>query len=110
MFNNTAKPVDLIVVEPTRIDGEHYDAGTHLKQVPPDLAMELAAAGRARVATDELVAHYKQRAKDAKAQAERDASRSADAAAAGDARMAGLIAAAVAETLKAAGVSAAKPA
>lgn len=104
MFNNTAKPVDLIVVEPVRIESEHVDAGTVLKQVPPDLAMELAAAGKVRVATDELVQHYQERAKRAKKLAEQQAAQAGDARAEADERTAALVAAAVASALQAAGV------
>lgn len=53
MFNsNSPKPVDIILVENTGIDGEHVPAGTVLLGVPADLAMELACQGKARVATE----------------------------------------------------------
>lgn len=104
MFQQTAKPVDLIVIEPTRIDAQPIEAGTVLKQVPPDLAMELAAAGKVRVATEELIAEYQDRAKAAKKLASAEASKAADAQAAADERMATTVAAAVAAALQAAGV------
>lgn len=53
MFKNTPpKPVDIILVENTGIDGEHVPAGTVLLGVDGDLAMELAGQGKARVATE----------------------------------------------------------
>lgn len=44
------KPVDIEIIEHTYIDGELQLAGTRLKAVAADLAMELASAGKARVA------------------------------------------------------------
>lgn len=104
MFQQEAKPVDLIVIEPTRIEGTPVETGTVLRQVPPDLAMELAAAGKVRVATEELVAEYKARAKQAQKLAEAEANKADDAKAAADERMAATVAAAVAAALQAAGV------
>ena len=104
MFQQTAKPVDLIVIEPTRIDAEPIEAGTVLKQVPPDLAMELAAAGKVRVATKDLVEEFKERAKQAKQLAEAQAGAADVAKVAADERMAATVAAAVAAALQAAGV------
>lgn len=48
--NKEGKPVDVIVVEHTFIDGQLAKAGTRLRQVPADLALELAAAGKVRAA------------------------------------------------------------
>ena len=56
-------PVDIIIVEPTAIDGKHFAVGTVLKNVETALAMDLAGSGKARVATDELIAEFNARAK-----------------------------------------------
>lgn len=51
MFGNKdGKPVDIVITDHTYINGELQLAGTKLKAVPADLAMELAGAGKARVA------------------------------------------------------------
>lgn len=104
MFQQTASPVDLIVIEPTRIESQPIEAGTVLKQVPPDLAMELAAAGKVRVATPELITEYQERAKAAKKLAIAEAGKVTEAQAAADERIATTVAAAVAAALQAAGV------
>lgn len=104
MFQQTATPVDLIVIEPTRIESQPIELGTVLKQVPPDLAMELAAAGKVRVATPELIAEYQDRAKAAKKLANAEAGKVTEAQTAADERMAATVAAAVAAALQAAGV------
>lgn len=104
MFQQSAKPVDLIVIEATRIEGNPVDAGAVLRNVPPDLAMELAAAGKVRVATEELIAEYVERAKAAKKLAASEASKAGDAQSAADGRLAATVAAAVAAALQAAGV------
>jgi len=49
--NNDGKPVDIVITEHTYIDGDLQIAGTELKAVPVALAMELAGAGKARLAT-----------------------------------------------------------
>lgn len=61
---NTDKnlPVDMIIVEPTVIDGKHIAAGTVLKKCETELAMDLAGSGKARPATEELIAEFKARA------------------------------------------------
>jgi hypothetical protein len=46
--NKEGKPVDLVAIEPTFIDGTPVLKGQVLEQVPPDLALELAAAGKVR--------------------------------------------------------------
>ncbi|GAA4419919.1 hypothetical protein [Acidovorax lacteus] len=46
------KPVDIVLLEPTAIDGQHFDRGTLLQGVPGDLAMELAGQGKARIAKE----------------------------------------------------------
>lgn len=49
MFNDKGKPVDITIIEHTYIDGQLVTAGTQMQAAPPELAMELAAAGKARV-------------------------------------------------------------
>ncbi len=52
MFGNKdGKPVDIFITAHTYIEGELKLQGTLLKDVPADLAMELASCGKARVAT-----------------------------------------------------------
>lgn len=46
---NEGKPVDIEIVEHTYIDGKLVERGSKFKQVPCELAMELAAAGKARL-------------------------------------------------------------
>jgi len=52
MNNKDGKPVDLLVVESTFIDGQLAPKGMVLEQVPSDLAMELAGAGKVRGIAD----------------------------------------------------------
>ena len=73
-------PVDMIIVEPTAIDGEHVEVGTVLKKCETELAMDLAASGKARPATPELIKQYKDLA-DAKAKAAKAAAEAAEIAA-----------------------------
>lgn len=56
-------PVDIVIVEPTKIDGEHVEIGTVYKKVDPEFAFELSAAGKARLATTELIADLRARKK-----------------------------------------------
>lgn len=52
MFGNPeGKPVNIIITEHTYIEGKLVEQGTKLKDVPADLAMELAAAGKAKLYT-----------------------------------------------------------
>jgi len=54
--NNTdGKPVNLIFVESTFIDGRPVPQGSIINNVPCELAMDLAAAGKARIATQDDV-------------------------------------------------------
>lgn len=46
------KPVDVVVVEHTYIEGNLVMQGEVLKQISPELAMELASGGKVRVATE----------------------------------------------------------
>jgi hypothetical protein len=92
-------PVDMIIVENTAIEGEHVEAGTLIKKMDAQLALDLAGSGKARPATPELIAEYKERAKQ-KADAEKaKAAAEAEAAAkAGDPKaFADAIAAAIAK-------------
>lgn len=60
---NTDKnlPVNMIIVEPTVIDGKHVAVGTVIKNCETELAMDLAGSGKARPSTPELVEEYKKR-------------------------------------------------
>ena len=51
-------PVDIIIVEPTAVDGKHLAVGHVIKNASAELAMDLAASGKARPATPELVLQY----------------------------------------------------
>lgn len=104
---NTDKdlPVDMIIVEPTVIDGKHIEVGTVLKKVEAPLAMDLAGSGKARPATEELIKQYKEQ-KANQAAAEKAAKEAADKAQAEQAHansdaLAGVIANAIAAALKA---------
>jgi hypothetical protein len=57
---NTDKnlPTDLIIVEPTAVEGKHLPVGHVIKNASTDLAMDLAGSGKARPATPELIALY----------------------------------------------------
>ena len=56
MFGNQeGKPSDVIVIESCKIDGEHVERGTIIKDMSVELAMELAGAGKVRAATPEAV-------------------------------------------------------
>lgn len=92
-------PVDMIIVEPTVIDGEHIEAGFVIKKCETSLAMDLASSGKARPATDDLIAEFKARAK-AKAAAEAAAkereANAATAALAGNEALASVIGNAIA--------------
>ena len=66
MFGQDAgKPVTVVVTEHTFIDGRPVHKGTLLRDVPPEIAMELAGGGKVRAPT----------ADDLKTKAEREASR-----------------------------------
>jgi len=63
MFGNKdGKPVDIVITAHTYIDGQLAPEGTVLKQVPAELAMHLAADGKARVATAADLAAKKDKA------------------------------------------------
>jgi hypothetical protein len=74
-------PIDMIIVEPTVVDGKHIEAGTLLKKVDTELAMDLAGSGKARPATEELINEFKAR-KAAKLAAEKAAKEAEEIAAA----------------------------
>ena len=57
--NNEGKPVNLMVIENTSIEGKYVEAGTVLKNVPAEMAMDLAGAGKVRVATEAELAPAK---------------------------------------------------
>lgn len=56
MDKNT--PIDIIIIEPTAIDGKHLPVGHVIKNASAELAMDLAAGGKARPATPELIEQY----------------------------------------------------
>lgn len=57
MFNQKdGKPVHVVAVEHTNINGQQVEAGTVIRDCPADLAMELAGSGRVRLATDADIA------------------------------------------------------
>lgn len=72
-------PVDLVVVEATKIEGEHVAVGTVLKKVDTEFAFELGAAGKVRSWSKELEADMKARAKAEAAAAEQSATATAPA-------------------------------
>lgn len=74
-----AKTVDIVITNPTFVDGQLVPVGTVLEDQEPGQAFDLVGAGKAALATKENVAA----AKDAlKAEAARQASKAAEAAAA----------------------------
>lgn len=97
MFGQTqGKPVDVIVTESFKLEGDHVERGTILKEMDAEQAMELAGAGKVRAATPEAIKEVKAAVKAA-----------AEAAAAVDQApnpMASMVAAAVTAALQAAGV------
>jgi hypothetical protein len=54
MAVNKNLPVDVLVVEPTAIEGEHIGVGTRINKMDADLAMDLAGSGKVRLYTKEL--------------------------------------------------------
>jgi len=54
-------PIDMIIVEPTAIEGKHVEAGKVIKNCDASLAMDLAGSGKARPATEELIKEFKVR-------------------------------------------------
>lgn len=55
------KNVPIYITDAVKINGEHYAVGDILQDVEPELAKELAGAGRARLATDEDMAAKKKK-------------------------------------------------
>jgi len=110
MFNNKGKPIDMLVVENTKIDGEEVNAGTVLKQCEHELAMDLASGGKARAATEAALAEFKKNQANAKAAAAAQAEVVDKKKAEANEAMAAMVASAVAAALKAAGVVPAAPA
>lgn len=94
-------PVDMIIVEPTSIAGEHMAVGTVIKKMDAELALDLAGSGKARPATPELVEEYKKRAKEKEAADKAKLEAEAAKAAGSSEALAAVIASAVAEALKA---------
>ncbi len=65
---NTDKnlPVDMIIVEPTVVEGKHLPTGHVIKKCDTELAMDLAGSGKARPATPELIEQYNPKPKKGK--------------------------------------------
>lgn len=57
------EPIDLVVVEPCVVEGKHLALGAVLKKQDPEFAFEMAACGKMRLATEDLVKDMKARAK-----------------------------------------------
>ena len=53
MSDNAPKPVDGFLLANTAIDGVHYAQGTILRDMPGDLALDLAQQNKLRLATPE---------------------------------------------------------
>lgn len=51
MFGKNPQPVDLLIVAHTKVNDQVVEAGTILPKCEPELALELAGAGKARAAT-----------------------------------------------------------
>lgn len=49
------KNVPIYITDAVKIDGKHYAVGDVLPDMEPELALELAGAGRARLATEDEV-------------------------------------------------------
>lgn len=63
MAKTQDKPVDLMTIDPFKLDGEHVAKGTVLFGVDAEMAKELTGAGRTRLATDDEVAAVRKAAK-----------------------------------------------
>lgn len=48
-----SKPVTLVTTSPFKMDGEHYEVGQIVPDVPAEQAKELTGAGRTKLATAE---------------------------------------------------------
>jgi ketopantoate hydroxymethyltransferase len=94
-------PVSMIIVEPTAIAGKHVEVGTVIKNMETELAMDLAGSGKARPATDELIAEFKARAKEKEAAEKAKLEAEAVKAAGSSEALASMIATAVAQALSA---------
>jgi hypothetical protein len=95
---SSAKPVDVIITESCRLDSGHTDRGQIIQNMPADLAMELAGAGKCRLATPDAIKEVKAGIKAAAEQAAATAALPDPVSAA--------IASAVTAALKAAGIGA----
>lgn len=62
-MSSQPKPVDLMVIDAVKVDGQHYAIGDVLTGVEPDLAKELTGAARTRLATAAEVEKAKKKAK-----------------------------------------------
>ncbi len=109
MFGNKeGDPIDVLVIEDTKIDGKEVAAGTVLKKIDAQLAMELASGGKVRAATEDALSELKRNQANAAKAAEARAAAEAQRTAATQAASAEVVAAAVAATLKTMGLVAVK--
>jgi hypothetical protein len=56
MADKAPKTVNLLTLNPFKMEGEHYAVGQVLTDVEAELALELTGAGRTRLASDEDMA------------------------------------------------------
>lgn len=64
-MNKAPKPLTLVVIDPVKIEGEHFAIGEILKDVDYDLASQLTGAGRTRLANEEDLAKASAKSKKA---------------------------------------------
>ena len=65
------KPVDIVLLANVGIDGKHFPQGTILRDLPGDLAVDLAHCNKARLATAEDFAQAEAAAAAAAAEAKK---------------------------------------
>lgn len=53
------KPVDILIIENTKIDGREVNAGEIIEGCEAQLAVDLAGAGKARAATPQAIEEFK---------------------------------------------------
>ena len=68
MADKAPKTVNLVTLNPFKMEGQHYAVGEVLMNVETELALELTGAGRTRMASEEDIAAAAKAAKAAKAE------------------------------------------
>lgn len=53
MADKQPKPVTLVTIDPFKYNDRHYAKGDILKDVEPEMAMDLTGAGRTALATED---------------------------------------------------------